>query len=390
MHIITLKYLLIFYLILVCEGCNSSVLKLLLVRSDSLSNGEVSFTKRMKMDERMNFYNVKGVSIAVINNFQLEWAKGYGVKEAGASGPITPNTLFQSGSIGKSVVAAATLHFVESGELDLDENVNVKLKSWQVPSNSFTERKNVTIRELLSHSAGATLPGVIGYAQGEPIPNLIQILNGEPPANTPPVHIHRVPGTAFQYSGGGFLIVQQLLIDLFDSQKSFPTIITEVVFNPLNMKNSTFDYWPNESKYEVATGHRSEGIPVDGKWFNYPEMGMGVFWTTPSEMAQFVSEIMLAYNGNSEKILSQETVQMMLSPQIDNQGLGVNLGDDGKDRFYFYHRGAVEGYQTYIVGYPKRGQGAIIMTNSDNGYFLIKEIMRNLSHTYRWLGGIYF
>ena len=383
------KHLLFLYFFLVCQGC-ITVLNPPRIKSDSLSKGEVSFYKRMKIDERMNYYKVKGVSIAVINNFQLEWAKGYGIAEAGLAIPITPNTLFQSGSIGKPVVAAATLHFVESGDLNLDENVNVKLKSWQIPSNSFTKRKYVTIRELLSHSAGATLPGVIGYAQNEPIPDLIQILNGEPPANTPAVNIDRVPGTAFSYSGGGYLIVQQLLIDLFDSQKSFPSIIQENVFNPLDMKNSTFDYWPDKSIYEVATGHRSEGTPVNGKWFNYPEMGMGVFWTTPSDMARFISEIMLAYNGNSEKIISQTTVREMLSPQIEDQGLGVKLGDDGKDRFYFYHRGAIEGYQTFIVGYPKRGQGAIIMTNSDNGYNLIKEILKSLSQSYRWVGGMYF
>jgi CubicO group peptidase (beta-lactamase class C family) len=380
----------ILYFMLVCQGCNNAILKPHSANSESLSKGEVSFSKRMNMEERMNVYNVKGVSIAVINNFQLEWAKGYGVIEAGLSRPVTPNTLFQSGSIGKSVVAAAALHFVESGDLNLDENVNVKLKSWQVPSNSFTQRNFVTINELLSHSAGATLPGVIGYAQGEPIPDLIQILKGEPPANTPPVHIDRVPGTAFRYSGGGYLMVQQILIDLFDSQRSFPSIITEVVFNPLDMKNSTFDYWPDESKYEVATGHRSEGNPVHGRWYNYPEMGMGVFWTTPGDMTQFVSEIMLAYNGNSEKMLHQATVQLMLSPQIENQGLGVKLGNDGKDRFYFYHRGAIEGYQTFMVGYPKRGQGAVIMTNSDNGYPLIEEILKSLSMTYKWVGGIYF
>lgn len=386
----SLKHLFILYFILVCQGCNNAILKPPRVNGESLSKGEISFSKRMNMEERMNIYNIKGVSIAVINDFQLEWAKGYGVKEAGLSRPVTPNTLFQSGSIGKSVVAAAALHFVESGDLNLDEDVNVKLKSWQVPTNSFTQRNIVTIRELLSHSAGATLPGVIGYSQGEPIPNLIQILNGEPPANTPPVHIDRVPGTAFRYSGGGYLILQQLLIDLFNAQKSFPSIISEVVFNPLDMKNSTFDYWPNESKHEVATGHRSVGTPVNGRWFNYPEMGMGVFWTTASDMAQFVVEMMLAYNGNSEKILSQATVRVMLSPQIEDQGLGVKLGDDGKDRFYFYHRGAIEGYQTFIVGYPKRGQGAVIMINSDNGYPLIEEILRSLSLTYRWVGGIYF
>ena len=384
------KCLLLLYYFFVCQGCNTAILKPHNVKSDSLSKGEVAFSKRMDVDERMNFYNVKGVSIAVVNNFQLEWARGYGLREAGLSSPITPNTLFQSGSIGKSVVAAAALHFVESGALNLDEDVNGKLKSWKIPSNSFTQRKSITIRELLSHSAGVTLPGVIGYAQGEPIPSLIQILNGEPPANTPPVNVDRVPGTSFQYSGGGFLIMQQLLIDLFDSRKSFPSIITEVVFNPLDMKNSTFDYWPDKSKYEVASGHRSEGTPVVGKWFNYPEMGMGVFWTTASDMARFISEIMLAYNGNSGKIINQPTTSEMLSLQIANQGLGVNLGDDGKDRFYFYHRGAIEGYQTFMVGYPKRGQGAIIMTNSDNGYALIEEIMKSLSQTYRWISGIYF
>ena len=200
----------------------------------------------------------------------------------------------------------------------------------------------------------------------------------------------QVPGTAFSYSGGGYMIVQQLLIDLFNSEKSFPAIINETVFNPLDMKNSTFDYWPDKSMHEVAAGHRSDGNPINGKWFNYPEMGQGVFWTTPGDMAKFVSEIMLTYNGKSEKIMSPAMVQVMLSPQIENQGLGVNLGDDGKDRFYFYHRGAVEGYQTFMVGYPKRGQGAIIMTNGDNGYALIEEVMKSLSHTYRWVGGIYF
>ena len=132
------KHLLILFFILVYQGCNNTIRKPLHIKSDSHNKGEVSFSKRINLDERMAYYNIKGVSIAVINNFQLEWAKGYGVKEAGLFDPVTPNTLFQSGSIGKSVVAATTLHFVEVGDLNLDENVNVKLKSWKVPANSFT------------------------------------------------------------------------------------------------------------------------------------------------------------------------------------------------------------------------------------------------------------
>jgi len=371
-----------------CQEFQSTNQRILQIENGLLTSWKDPFWRRMKLSERMRHYNVPGVSIAVINNFQLEWAKGYGVLQAGSNDPVTPSTLFQTGSIGKPVVAAAALHFVQTGKLDLDENVNRKLSSWQIPANSFTARSDVTLRRLLSHTAGVTLPGVIGYAQGETLPTLHQMLGGDPPANTPPIHVDRVPGTQFHYSGGGYLIVEQLLVDLSGPGKTFPEIIHEVIFQPCGMTVSVFDPLPEELWDHAAAGHRAEGSPIPGGWFVYPEMGMGPFWTTPTDMARFVIETMLAYNGRSDQILSRNMVRTMLSPQIGTQGLGFGLGDDGADRFYFFHKGANEGYRTMLIAYPKRGQGAIIMTNSDNGDLLVEEIVKSLSVTYGWVSGI--
>lgn len=373
-----------------CQGLQHTDQRIFDVENSLLTSWKAPFWKRMKLSERMVHYKVPGVSIAVINNFQLEWAKGYGVLQAGLDNPVTPNTLFQTGSIGKPVISSAALHFVETGSLNLDEEVNRKLLSWQVPANSFTARSDVTLRRLLSHSAGVTLPGVIGYAQGEKLPTLTQILRGKPPANTPPIQVDRVPGTEFRYSGGGYLIVQQLLIDVSVASKEFPEIICDAVFEPCGMTVSVFDPLPDELWDKAATGHRNDGTPIPGRWFAYPEMGMGPFWTTPSDMARFVIEIMLAYNGRTGQILTPTMVRTMLSPQIGTQGLGFMLGNDGANRFYVSHWGATEGYQTMLIAYPKRGQGAIIMTNSDNGILLIEETLKSLSVTYGWVSGIRF
>ena len=164
--------------------------------------------------DRMEHYKVPGVSIAVINDDEIEWAKGYGILEVGSNKSVTPDTLFQAASIGKSLTAAATMHFIETGKLNLDENVNDKLSSWKVPENTFTKQEKVTLRRLLSHSAGMTVSGFRGYAKGEKIPTLLQILDGKPPANNKPIRVDNTPGKEFRYSGGGFQFVQQLLEDV--------------------------------------------------------------------------------------------------------------------------------------------------------------------------------
>jgi CubicO group peptidase (beta-lactamase class C family) len=340
--------------------------------------------KRMKVAERMAHYNVPGVSIAVINDYQVEWARGYGVLEAGKSEPVTPDTLFQVASPGKVVVAVAALHYVEKGTLDLDSNVNQSLVSWQVPDNEFTVEEKVTLRRLLSHSAGVTVEWFRGYALGEEVPTLQQVLDGEWPANSAPIRVDMVPGTQFFYSGGGYTIVQQLLEDVIG--EPFPDIMRNSVLDPWGMTASTFESpLPEELNEIAASGHRVDGSVIPGGWHTYPEMAAGGMWSTPSDMARFAIGVMKAYVGQSDGVLSHAMAIEMLTPQIGERGLGPVVLDEGGDLFYFLHPGANDGYESILVAYPQRGQGVVIMTNVDEGELLWREILNSVSVEYGWV-----
>jgi CubicO group peptidase (beta-lactamase class C family) len=195
---------------------------------------------KMNLAERMKYYKVPGVSIAVINNGVIEWAKGYGVREYGTNFPVTVETLFQAASISKPIAAMASLRLVEKGKLNLDEDVNKKLVSWKMPENEFTKTEKVTLRGLLTHNAGLSVSGFPGYpTHTNPLPTVLQVLDGSPPANTKPVRVIRIPGTQWSYSGGGITVMQQLLMDV--SGKPFPALMKEAVLNKLKMKNSTYE-----------------------------------------------------------------------------------------------------------------------------------------------------
>jgi len=112
------------------------------------------------------------------------------------------------------------------------------LKSWKLPENNFTAQHPVTLRELLSHTAGISVHGFEGYAAGLPVPTLIQILNGQKPANSDPIIVQDGPGQKFDYSGGGFTIVQQTMIDA--TGKSFPELLQTTVLKPSGMRDSAF------------------------------------------------------------------------------------------------------------------------------------------------------
>ena len=340
--------------------------------------------KRMNLTDRMAYHKVPGVSIAVINNFQIEWAKGYGVLEAGKDQPVTPATLFQPGSTAKPITATVALHYVEAGDLELDRDVNNKLTSWKVPENALTAQAPVTLRRLLSHSAGMPYIELHGYPQGQAIPNLQQILDGEPPANSEPVRVVVVPGSQFSYSNGDYLVVEQLLVDVVGMP--FDLLMQGLVLEPLGMDASTFKYQLPEDLVSIAaSGHRVNGKVIPGGWHNYPEMGSGgSSWSTPTDMARFYIDLMLTYIGQSETIISKEMAVEMLTPQIEDRGLGPWVNDEGGDLFYFGHPGHTDGYKSYVVMYPKKGQGLVIMTNSEAGDALYYEILNSVTNEYGW------
>ncbi len=336
----------------------------------------------MSLIERMKHYYVPGVSIALVDGADLIEMQGYGVRQVGDEGPVTPQTRFQAASISKPVTALAVMSLVQKGTLDLDANVNDYLHSWQVPENEHRSERKVTLRGLLSHTAGLTVQGFPGYAAGETLPSLRQILDGEPPANTQPIRVERVPGTMWQYSGGGYTVVQQLLEDV--TGQSFADWMRAAVLNPLGMEHSTFEQ-PLPEKYagEAATAHRGDGQPLDGRWHAYPERAAAGLWTSPSDLVQYVIELLHASTGRSSRILSPEMTRAMLTPVLNNHGLGPRVEMFG-EILQFSHAGGNAGFRCFMVGYPGLDQGAVVMTNGDNGDVLMMEIIRGIARAFDW------
>jgi CubicO group peptidase (beta-lactamase class C family) len=258
-------------------------------------------TGKMNILERMKHYDVPGVSIAVINNGKIEWAKGYGVREARTNLPVTAGTLFQAGSISKPVAAMGALRMVQDGKFALDEDVNKKLKSWKIPENEFTKEQKVTLRRLLTHNAGLSVWGFPGYAaETKPLPTITQILDGTAPANTKPVRVIEMPGTNPSYSGGGFTVMQLLMAGV--SGKPFPKLMEDTVLKKLGMKSSTFKQpLPSNLYQQAAAAHSGKGEKFTSKWFIYPEMAAAGLWTTPSDLALFAIELQQAIRITSRK-----------------------------------------------------------------------------------------
>jgi CubicO group peptidase (beta-lactamase class C family) len=250
----------------------------------------------------MAHYHVPGLSLARIHNGTVEWAQAFGVVSVGGA-RVTPDTLFQARSISKSVSALAVLRLVEQGKLNLDADVSQYPKSWKLPTNKFTEEKKVTLRKLLSHTAGATVHGFHGYTTGQTVPTLVQAPNGEKPANSPPVTIDFVPGTKFRYAGGGYAIIQQIMIDV--TGEPFPDLMRELVLQPLRMTHSTFQQpVPEKLRSLKAMPHDEDGNAIEGGPRTYPEMAVVGLWTTPSDLALFALAIQNALSGEPGAIVS--------------------------------------------------------------------------------------
>jgi CubicO group peptidase (beta-lactamase class C family) len=333
-----------------------------------------------KLADRMVALHVPGVSIAVIHDGRIEWARGFGVARIGGS-PVTPDTLFQAASISKPVAAMAVLRLVQSGKLSLDNDVNDYLKTWKLPANSFTERTKVTIRELLTHTAGLTVHGFAGYASDAPVPTLVQVLNGEKPANSEPIRVDTEPGTVWRYSGGGYVVAQQLVQDV--TGEPFPKLMHDTVLAPIGMAKSTYEQpLPRDRMAEVATPYRGDGQPVPGGPHVYPEMAPAGLWTTPSDLARYAIEVQKSLAGASNRVLSAAMVRQMLTPGLNHQGLGPQVGGSSK-RPFFEHGGANEGYRCNLLAYDD-GDGLVVMTNGDNGGQLASEIQRSVAREYGW------
>ncbi|MBN2170093.1 MAG: beta-lactamase family protein [Candidatus Krumholzibacteriota bacterium] len=340
--------------------------------------------------ERMALYKVPGVGIAVIDDFRIAWTQGYGVVRADGGAPVTPDTWFEAASTTKLLVATIALHLVERGRLDLDTDINAYLRSWRVPENAFTRERAVTLRLLLTHRAGFP-SGSFAEEEGPP-PTLVQVLRGEKPALNKPAVVEFTPGSRWQYSNIGYVILQQLLEDV--AGEPLERIARVVVFDPLGMESSTLAYpLPEGERANEAVPHCEEGI-ARAPAMHATALAQGGLMTTPHDLARFAIELMRAYRGRSDRLLGREMAARMFTPEttIDpavlgmplGQGLGVLLYGAGEGLLFTHPGENIPGATCWLMGNPGAGKGIVVMTNGAMGNLLALEILPAVIREHGW------
>jgi CubicO group peptidase (beta-lactamase class C family) len=340
--------------------------------------------ERFRLEDRMVHYRVPGVSVAVIENCRIVDARGFGSAAPSAGSTVTPRTLFQAGSISKTFTAVASLRLVEQGKLSLDGDVRQVLTSWNLPDSPLMQRRPVTLRGLLNHTAGINQEGGNGYLRTAALPTLADILEGRPPANTAPIRVESAPGERWRYSGGGYYIAQALMRDATGTD--YPQLMKRLVFEPLRLRDSTFAQPLDDRRIpSAARAAGPDGSALDGGWRVNPELAAGGLWTTPGDVAHLSIGIALAARGERGGIVSPATARELMVRGLGNWGLGVDLSPASGPR-RFGHTGHTVGFSSAYVMYPDSCQGAVVMTNADQGGWLVSEILRAIGDTYGWPG----
>lgn len=334
------------------------------------------------LQERMKFHNIHGVSVAVVHDYKIDWAKGYGFADTADKRPVNTNTLFQAASISKSLNAMGVLKLADKNRINIHNNINDYLRSWKFEEDSNTKDKKITVAHLLSHTAGLTIHGFPGYSWTDSLPTDNQILDGKRPANTGRIRSQFEPGLRFQYSGGGTTISKKIVMDV--TGQAYDMYMWKEVLEPMGMIRSFYSQPPPPLSFSsLATAYRDDGKPLKGNFHIYPEQAPDGLWTNPTDLAKFIIEMQLSLLGKSNKVLSKQMTDTMLTPFVDQSAaLGVFIDKRGNEK-YFQHGGANEGFRCQYFGSLENGNGVVVMVNSDNGS-IIGEIVNSVASVYGW------
>ncbi|MDP5280254.1 serine hydrolase domain-containing protein [Sphingomonas sp. DG1-23] len=330
--------------------------------------------------ERMRAYNVPGISVAVIHRGKLAWARGWGLRDTASCAPVTPDTAFQAASISKLATAVIALRLVEQGKLGLDRDINRFLRSWQLPRDPERAPDGVTLRQLLSHTAGLGIHGFAGYTPDADLPTPAQILDGTPPANSGAVRSTQPAGGQWTYSGGGYVLTQLALSDV--SGTPFEMLAQRELFDPLGMTRSAYAQPPSATILaDIASAHAG-GVPIPGRFHVYPELAAAGLWTNAADLARLLIDVQAAAAGGEGHRLSPAMARAMLTPVMGNWGMGAALYSNGARRFG--HDGLNEGFQSSMIAYVDGGDGIVVLANSGQSRRLIDEIVRAIATDYGW------
>ena len=344
---------------------------------------EDSIISKYNIIDRMKFYKIPSVSLAVINNGRLEWAKTYGYADIEMERLANAATLYQVASITKSVNGLAIMKLVQDGNLSMTNDIRNYLKSWTFPDNEFSKNKLITLKNLLSHTAGLSVHGFIGYRVSDSLPTINQILNGERPANNEAVKPIYPVNEHFEYSGGGYAVIRKILDDNISS--NYDSLMQTLILRPLKMTNSTFSQ-PLLPQYKnYAYGCDKEMQPLKGNYYIYPEQSAGGLWSTATDIAKFVLSIQHDLKGSQNSIIDKRLTEEMLTPVLNNYALGFGIVEKGGEK-YFWHEGESYGYNSMYYGSFTTGKGVVILTNAypSNGQPFIKELLNSVAVTYGW------
>ena len=382
-----MKHLIILFLLPItvsCQTIDPAVQKKINAVENSLAPAVIygDTIPKLNIEKRMKETAIQGLSIAVIRDYKIEWAKGYGWADLEEKRKVTTDTRFQAASISKSINSMGVLKLVEMGKLDPEADINNYLTSWKFPYDSVSKNKKISVYNLLSHTAGLDIHGFPGYKKTDTLPTLQQILDGKRPANTKAVRSLFEPGTKFKYSGGGTTISQLVLTNITNS--NYAEWMQKNVLEPLGMTNSSYQQPPTLTT-NLATGYYGNEKPVTGKYHVYPEQAAAGLWTTPTDLAKYIIECQLALEGRSKKVLSPTMMKKRLTPYIDsNAALGVFI-ENRKGQLYFNHNGGNEAFLCTSYGSMQGGNGVVIMINGEN-FAVVGELLNSVAIVYNWKG----
>jgi len=331
--------------------------------------------QRLDLADVLRTLHVPSIDIALIDHGSVAGSRHFG---AAAS-----NTIYQAASLSKLVSAVAALRLVERGALSLDRDVNGDLAGWRLPEADKARAHPVTLRGLLSMTAGIGVAGYLGYEPGAPLPSLSQILDGLPPASSPPVRVEAVPGTRYAYSGGSYEIVQALIEG--KTRSSFQDALEDLVLRPAAMPNSYFlQPLSPDLAARGAKGHYADGRELAGGWRVIPELAAGGLWSSARDLANLLIALARAYNGEPNALLTTAMAHAMMTRQ--NHGpYGLGGAVDGSNKnLVLMKRGQNIGYQSYMLIFPQIGDGIVVLTNSDNGTIAASALIRRAATIYHW------
>ncbi len=322
---------------------------------------------------------IPGVSIAVIRDFEIAWTYTIGIADLETGRAVDADTVFQAASISKPVGAAVAHRLAEQGRFDLEAPITGYLRSWQLPPYDFPGAPAVSALLLMSHRAGASVPGFDGCESGFPVPSIVQVLNGDSPCNPEKVAITMMPGQQFEYSGGGISILQLAVMDI--TGKSTEAAARELVLDPIGMKRSTYQQpLPESLLVNAAMAYLPTGEPVKGGCNTQPELFAAGLWTTPTDLCRFAIALQNALRGEGETPFSKETAIEMTTMVGDgptSPGFFVN-------EHYFYHGGSNVGYRCMLRVHKTKGYGYAFMANSDNANALRDLAFDAIAKAYGW------